>query len=267
MSDNQKLEQELTAFIEADPGNRLPGGTIIFDHLLLGFVSADDPIFDEFRREEVIGALSRPPQDWLPEASTVISYFLRFSEPVRRSNYEGALPSVEWLHGRFLGEEFNKKLRLFLIEILEKLGGKAVSPALADRYRADFENFTSNWSERHIAYAAGLGTFGLSRGLITKMGIAGRFGSVITDLRFPGRQGPLMSPFKYCPYFEDKSCGVCIDRCPSGAINAEGKNKYACYRYTRVEDRVKSLRIKYGYDHSICGKCQVNVPCEDDIPG
>ncbi len=266
MNESEKLGRELTGFIETDSGNRMPGGAIIFDQVLLGFVSADDPVFEEFRRETVIGPLFRPPRDWLPDASTVISYFLRFSEPVRRSNYEGELPSPEWLHGRFIGEEFNKKLRLHLVAELEKMGGTAVTPALDDNYKADYENFKSNWSERHIAYAAGLGTFGLSRGLITKLGISGRFGSVITDLRFPGRPAPLTDPFKDCPYFEDKSCGVCIDRCPSGAITAEGKNKYACYRYTRVEDRVKSLRKKYGYDHSICGKCQVNVPCEDEIP-
>lgn len=34
-------------------------------------------------------------------------------------------------------------------------------------------SFTSVWSERHVAYVCGLGTFGLSRGLITEKGQCG----------------------------------------------------------------------------------------------
>ena len=39
----------------------------------------------------------------------------------------------------------------------------------------------------HAAYLCGLGTFGLSRGIITKPGMAGRFGSIMKTLikRFP----------------------------------------------------------------------------------
>lgn len=267
LNDSKKLHQELTRFIETDSGNRLPDGGIIYDHFLIGFAAADDSIFKDFSKESVIGSLFRSPRAWLSNASTVISYFLRFSEPVRRSNYDGPLPSVEWLHGRFIGEEFNKKLRLHLAAELENMGGKAVIPALHEDYKADYEHFKSNWSERHLAYAAGLGSFGLSRGLITEKGIAGRFGSAITDLPFPVTTRKAGSPFQNCPFFDDQSCGACIDRCPSGAITAKGKDKSACYRYTRIEDHARSLRLQYGYDHSICGKCQVNVPCEDGIPG
>lgn len=256
----------MAKFLEADPGNRLSGGEMIYDNLLTGFAAADDSIFENFSIESVIGSLFRPPREWLPGASTVISYFLRFSEFVRRSNYDGALPSAEWLHGRFLGEEFNKQMRLHLVKELENMGGVAVVPALHEDYIADYKSFKSNWSERHIAYAAGLGSFGLSRGLITEIGIAGRFGSVITDLHFPFTFRNAGGPFKNCPFFADQSCGACAERCPSGAITAEGKDKSACYRYTRIEDHARPLRVKYGYEHSICGKCQVNVPCEDCIP-
>ena len=43
----------------------------------------------------------------------------------------------------------------------------------------------SNWSERHIAYAAGLGTFSLSDGFITERGIAHRCGSAVVGLELP----------------------------------------------------------------------------------
>jgi epoxyqueuosine reductase len=191
---------------------------------------------------------------------------LPFSEAVRRSNYGDPPTSVTWLHSRFLGEKFNEKLRRFLLTELQDMGGTAVSPGLHQDYWTDYQHLTSNWSERHIAYAAGLGSFGLSRGLITEKGLAGRFGSVITDLQFPATNRSGDNPFQNCPFLTDQSCGVCIDRCPSGAITAQGKNKSACYQYTRVEDHLKALREKFGYEHSICGKCQVDVPCEDSIP-
>jgi epoxyqueuosine reductase QueG len=260
------LLRNIAAFVKKDPENKLPDGTTIFVAPLLGFAPASDPIFEEFCIETVIGPLFRHPQQWLAEAYTVISYFLPFSEAVRHSNYGDLPTSVTWLHSRFLGEQFNEKLRRFLLTELQDMGGKAVSPGLHQDYRADYQHFTSNWSERHIAYAAGLGSFGLSRGLITEKGMAGRFGSVITDLQFPATTRSSDNPFQNCPFLADQSCGVCIDRCPSGAITAQGKNKFACYKYTRVEDHLKALREKFGYEHSICGKCQVEVPCENSIP-
>ncbi len=267
MAESTQLEENLKWFVENDPGNKLPSGEQIFEIPIIGFASAKDKIFDDFCKEAVIGPMFRPPRSWLPEAATVISYFLPFSEYVRRSNYDRLLPSLEWLHSRFIGEKFNQDVRRFLIKELQARGGKSIIPALHQDYYADYESFKSNWSERHIAYAAGLGSFGLSRGLITRKGIAGRFGSAITDLQLQVTTRDTDNPFKNCPYFEDSSCGVCIDRCPSGAITARGKDKSACYRYTRINDHAREMRLKYGYDHSVCGKCQVNVPCEDCIPG
>jgi hypothetical protein len=46
----------------------------------------------------------------------------------------------------------------------------------------EMQNVTSNWSERHSAYIAGLGTFCLSYSLISEKGCAGRYGTVVTDL-------------------------------------------------------------------------------------
>lgn len=79
-------------------------------------------------------------------------------------------------------------------------------------------NKLSNWSERHIAFVAGLGTFGLSKSLITKRGCAGRYGSVITSLPFKSIRREYDGVYDYC-----SMCGECIARCPSGAITKEGK--------------------------------------------
>lgn len=46
----------------------------------------------------------------------------------------------------------------------------------------DKEHIYSNWSQRHVGYIAGLGTFGLNNMLITDQGTCGRFYSLITNL-------------------------------------------------------------------------------------
>ncbi|OPL12717.1 MAG: hypothetical protein AVO34_06625 [Firmicutes bacterium ML8_F2] len=256
----------ITILCKEDFQNRLPDGTIIFTEPLVGLVAADDPELINFKNNNIIGPAFRLPSEWLPGAKTVVSYFLPFSNQIRQSNYCGSLPSVEWLHGRFIGESFNEKIRTLLVNELIKRGGKAMAPLLHKDYRADYDALISSWSERHIAYAAGLGTFGLHRGLITEKGTAGRIGSVITDLEIEGKKLRDRNPFNNCPYLVDHSCGVCIDRCPAGAINREGMDKKKCYRYMFIDDRIKCMREQYNYEHSICGKCQIDVPCEDCIP-
>jgi epoxyqueuosine reductase QueG len=147
---------------------------------------------------------------------------------------------------------------------LEQAGYGAVVPALDPRFstkspftgdNSSQDYFTSNWSERHTAYICGLGTFGLSRGLITARGIAGRLGSIITTL-------PLEpTPRSYTGLYDNCiNCGACVRNCPVGAISAErGKRHPPCSAFLdRVTEKHKP---RYG-----CGKCQVKVPCEDRIP-
>lgn len=124
--------------------------------------------------------------------------------------------------------------------------------------------YISTWSERHTAYAAGLGTFGISKGLITKKGMAGRFGSVITDAEFEADIRPYSKPFEYCTM-----CGACMMKCPVGAIDkskgcALGKDQLICGPYvsgSHLPPHGPNRRIRYG-----CGKCQCGVPCESGIP-
>ena len=116
-------------------------------------------------------------------------------------------------------------------------------------------SFTSVWSERHIAYACGLGTFGLSKGLITKKGIAGRFGSVVTALKLVPTGREYNDVYEYCVM-----CGACARRCPAKAITIEnGKSHPICVEF--VDGIKKKFVPRYG-----CGKCQVGIPCEGRSP-
>lgn len=267
MPNLEAITKRVNSIYEHESENRLPDGSMIFDYPLYGIADANDPLFEEFKNETIIGKSYHPPYYWVPEARSVITYFLPFSRQMRQSNYGDPPPSVEWLHGRFLGENLNEKLRLKLVAELEAINGSAVAPLLHEDYSSDYDHFTSSWSERHAAYVAGLGSFGLHRGLITSQGVAGRIGSVITDLLFKPTLRPEGPYYNNCPYLMDEKCGVCIKRCPAGAITKSGKNKEKCYQYMFIEDHMQTTREHFGYKHSICGKCQVDVPCEDKIPG
>ncbi len=120
----------------------------------------------------------------------------------------------------------------------------------------------SGWSERHIAYAAGLGTFSLSDGFISERGVAHRCGSVVTSLELPASPRTAAGPYANCLFYMDIECRFCIERCPAGAITDSGHDKNKCQQY--LHDI--GYRAGEGYDiaRSVtgCGLCQTGVPCE-----
>jgi len=120
--------------------------------------------------------------------------------------------------------------------------------------------YNSNWSERHIAYAAGLGTFSLSDGFITERGIAHRCGSVVTDLALPASPRTAESPYANCLFYTNGSCNACITRCPAGAITERGHDRLKCREY--MQSNRPYLMEKYDVGVVGCGLCQTKVPCE-----
>ncbi len=263
---SENLVEKIVSFVRQEESNRLAPEIHIYDEPLVGFAQARDPLFVELKKESVVGDVHRLPQEWLTDAGTVISYFLPFSEKVRLSNHGRGLASEEWLKGRYQGEGLNNKLRNFLAAELTAVGGRAVAPAIEKDWLADYQLFRSNWSERHVACIAGLGTFSLNRGLITSRGMAGRFGSVVTNIELTPTKRAYQSFFEYCPFLVDGSCGACVERCPAGAISACGKDKKKCHQYIFIDDPLAAVRIRHGYSGSACGKCQTAVPCEWAIP-
>lgn len=163
-------------------------GMRIYDEPLIGIGAADDALFDEYKNPGIIGPWFMKPGEWMPGAKTVAAMFFPFSEEVRASNRrECDRPSDPWLHGRIEGQIFLRAFIDTLRETLTSMGIAACTPMTDDRF-ADAQGstsigefapggrlYTSNWSERHAAYVCGLGTFGLSKGLITEKGTAGRF--------------------------------------------------------------------------------------------
>lgn len=242
-------------------------GLRMFGHPLVCYGDAADPLFAEMKLPQSVGSQFMVPEEWLPGARSVISIFFPFSEEVRKSNArDRSIPSDAWFHARIEGDQFILDAAEMLAVFLEDKGLRAVIPAKDPRFHSVTEKpedsdgwrgktFTSNWSERHVGFVCGLGTFGLSRGLITDKGMAGRLISLITDAVLKYDRREYEDLYEYCI-----KCGKCAQNCPVGAISPEkGKQHLPC-RLVLIESG-KYYKGYYG-----CGKCQVNVPCENQNP-
>jgi epoxyqueuosine reductase QueG len=184
------------------------------------------------------------------------------------SRRETAFPSERWARARIYGEEFNRKISLHVVETLQAAGYAAVAPMLSSFFeikQSKDYGFASTWSERHAAYASGLGTFGLCDGLITPKGKAMRCGSVIAHIDIPPTSRPYHDHRAYCLFFTKGVCGKCIQRCPAGAITEAGHDKVTCEHYL-LPTTADYVRSHFGFDGYGCGLCQTGVPCESKIP-
>lgn len=261
------IRAKITEFVVGGERNSMPAhcGMTIYDAPLIGFASASDQLFGDMKAPRVLGSQFIPPNEWLSSATAVISFFLPFTKEVRESNRATGMVSEEWVSARIDGEAFINELKEFVTDFLRGEGCEALAPSLDPRFRVvtppDGGCGVSNWSERHVAYVAGLGTFGLHRGLITEKGTAGRFGSVVTSLGLASTERAYRGAFDYCPYIVNGKCGSCINRCPVSAITPRGKDKVVCSRYIDTEIKPR-FAPRYG-----CAKCNIAVPCEARIPG
>ncbi|MBU5635263.1 epoxyqueuosine reductase [Geomonas sp. Red69] len=261
-------------FVREEPGNRFPEeGSPYFAEPLIGFAAADDPLFAQYKT--VIGPFHLTPAELALEESppwrpaTVICWALPISEETRRSNRsETTYPSRAWALTREHGEAFNAALRRQVVQLLVDAGYRALAPQLHPawrEYRDSPVGIASSWSERHAAYAAGLGTFSLNDALITPAGIAHRLGSVITDAHLEPTARTSTDHRSNCLWYREGSCGACIGRCPVGALSRDGHDKRLCreHVYATVPGAVGE---KFGVTSTGCGLCQTKVPCEDRVP-
>jgi len=275
------ITEEIKRFVREDNGNRLDrlDDSPIYEDPLVGFVAGNDPIFVKLK--EIIGGFHLTPHEAVTavakerkvrvspgQPTGVISYILPISHATIRENAGMKdRPSERWSHTRLYGEEFNRKLQAHVVSFLEESGYCAVAPEIeSGTFRTLIDEkvgWTSNWSQRHVAFAAGLGTFGLSDGLITEAGKAHRAGSVIVnrELDSPGRRGGI---HRDCPFCRDGSCGVCAKRCPAGAITEEGHDKNVCSVY--VFNQIPVIKEDYDIEIYACGLCQTGVTCDRGIP-
>ena len=270
------IVKEIREFTVLSECNRLKtSDTGYFDEPLVGFASGFDPLFQEYKN--IIGEFHYTPKEFFEDEfgnksftkGTVISWILPISGIVIKSNRRQKLfPSREWAHTRYYGEMFNDELKRHMTDFLKEMGYRSVAPSLNRKWERLYDprvGHASRWSERHAAYAAGLGTFSLTDALITARGIAHRAGSIITELELEPVVRPYKGVYDYCLKKNAGTCGVCIKRCPSGAISENGHNKDLCFQYMR-EKISPAVNEKYEVSIAGCGLCQTKVPCERAIP-
>ena len=252
----------------------LPG--FAFGQPLVGFSRGDDPLYP-FYKEHIDKDFYRLPNEWLESTFggsfdsaniSVISWVLpQTAENKALSRQKTDCPTLEWQMVRVHGEQCNRDLADALVAHLKELGIPAVAPMTSDQFSwGDSEKFVkvSNWSERHTAYISGLGTFGLCDGLISPVGKAARYGSVIVYAPLEPTKRQYSQYNEYC--MAKNGCTACIRRCPAGAITEQGHDKRKCIAYH--QQVIKPIcHDRYGYDgYAVCGLCQTGVPCENGIP-
>ena len=269
--DNQRLiaiMKEVFAGLAEKNQTHLPEEDVtlpIMDEPICGLAAADDPIFDTFRDPEINGPNWLGPRERMPEAKTVAVFYFSFSEEIRRRHRVSTeLMDEAWVCG--YGDHGNVVVPFAqgMTAALEAEGVKVVNPtwdmehpavsAPVDNKGEEDLHWSAPWSTRHVAFAAGLGTFGVHRHIITEKGCCGAMVTLILDCALEPTKRNYTDPYEYC-----SRCGACTHRCPVNAITMERlRNLKKCSEHT--------TELFQQFKKGNCGKCMVGVPCEDRIP-
>ena len=289
------LARSAAEFISGpDNDLNLPGGPEpAFGPPLIGFAAGDDTLWREFKT-------AVHPGHWTPaeafaeafgRAPSVVSVMCwvlpQTGATISDQKKETGEPAERWIRNRFFGQtRVCDGLARKLIEQLAALGIESCAPEMlpAWRWLLDGEQgLATPWSQRHAAYAAGLGTFGLCDGLITPAGKAMRLGTLVLESAPEPTPRGYSGYQEYCLYHASGACGKCIKRCPAGAVTEAGHDKTICREYLYGTLRPKLIADWPGFtggpDEDVpparfrapkptaCGLCQVGVPCESGLPG
>ena len=226
---------------------------VIWRKPVVRFADANGAGFSEL--QQIVTPEHHVPRDYLPEAKNVLSWFLPFLPEVGRNNLEGTLSSPQWADAYLVTNEMAARVNEQMVTFIQtEMGVAAAVPSDAGMIGTD--NPRSRWSQRHVAYLAGHGSFGLNNMLISDAGSVGRYFSVVTAL-------PVEPD---CPVTEERclwkrngSCGLCVKRCEAGALTETGFDRFRC-----LAQCLKNMERYPGAD--VCGKCTVELPCSYKIP-
>jgi epoxyqueuosine reductase QueG len=232
---------------------------------LVGFADAAHPYILSLK--EIISPSHSMPKDVLDDASIIIAYYVPFTKELAKTNEQaGRLASPEWALAYEQTNAMFGLLNTHLIDYLKNMGYKAAVSEETSTF--DQEKLISNWSHRHFAYEAGLGTFGINNMLITKSGCCGRFFTIVTNL---GVIADTPLPEDLCLYKGNGSCGVCVSNCPAGALSFRGYDRKKCYSLIRENAKIhtefgSSYMDEKGENANsegseVCGKCVTASPC------
>lgn len=224
----------------------------IWKEPIVGFADANGSYISALK--EIVTPEHLLPGDFMENPNIGISYYIPFTEELAtlNMNVEGNLAAREWSDAYNLTNTMIHDINQHIVEWLTDMGYRAASPT---GVVFDKKLILSNWSQRHIAYAAGLGTFGINNMLISEKGCCGRYGSVVVDISVePDR----ILTEERCLYKKNGSCKKCVKNCFSGALTTEGFDRKKCFEICMMND------AKTGAD--VCGKCDIDIPCAFKAP-
>jgi epoxyqueuosine reductase len=216
---------------------------------IVAFADAADPEFENIK--SMTHEKHMLPKEWMTEGKTIVSYFIPFTKELMDINRKHEYVAKEWAVAYIETNNLIKKINSTMAEKLKEYDINTVWQLPAVNY--DSEKLMSYWSQRHIAYIAGIGTFGMNNMLITNKGCTGRYGSFIIDFKIePSKK----NREEKCLYKLNGSCGICIEMCPAHALTTEGFDRFKCSDWVEEVDAFYSDLASC----DCCGKCLLG-PC------
>jgi epoxyqueuosine reductase QueG len=294
---NQNVRQFLDELFETNALNRLPdryGAGRIFDTPAFGVAKGDDPIFLKFKEVVGPGHLT-PAQMWvqsgLPDTQglaarlRIVSIIFPYVDRIREeSKTAEEMPAEIYCVGRNFANAFMDEVLEKAVAYFQERGFRATSGMRSPAFQIIVDEeplkIYSTWSERHMAFAAGLGTFSLHEGFISEIGCNIRITSVITDAPLAVTERKSDDPRANCLFYATGKCQKCARRCPGDAITQEGHDKLKCYLYGQMIQEEMTARLKdllkphlrhingeeqWSYPVG-CAFCQFDVPCMEQNP-
>jgi epoxyqueuosine reductase QueG len=206
---------------------------------------------------EIVSIEHLMPHDILPDAKSIICFFIPFQENIVKGNIEGTMASNDWSLAFIKTNELIDVINNKIIILMEQNGYKAGKIP----YKTNIEKLLSNWSVRHIAYIAGLGTFGINNMIITKNGCCGRFGNIVVNYEFKEYKES-KNIMEKCLNKLNGNCGICQKKCIINAYKNNNFNRYKCYEQCLKNNEYHK---ENGFSN-VCGKCLVDLPCSIEEP-
>jgi len=294
---NVDVQQFLNELFAANTLNRFPeqyGGGRIFNTPAMGVARGDDPIFLKFK--DVVGSKHlTPAQIWvqsgLPDDPDLaarlrtVSIIFPHMDIIREESKTALkMPAEIYSVGRNFANAFMDDVLEKTVAFFQEKGFQATSGMRSPAFQIIVNevplSIYSTWSERHIAFAAGLGTFSLHEGFISEIGCNIRITSVITDAPIEATPRKNDDPYANCLFYSTGKCKKCARRCPGDAISEEGHDKLKCYLYGQIVQEEMTARLgdllkphlryingeeQWSYPVG-CAFCQFDVPCMEKNP-
>lgn len=219
----------------------------LFRKPIVSYSSADDSRYIDLK--QLIGIWHALPTELLPDAKSVISYFVPFTKEVAAQPKQVRNGSPLWSEAyQEINRHFNS-VNQAISDYLIEVGYSAKTIPSTHTY--DPKDLQCFWSHRSAAVIAGLGEFGANKLVITEKGSGGRFCSVITSATLKNNQKTTDTK---CLYIKKGVCGLCFKICPVQALTPNAVNKFDCQdRLNEHEAKMKASTDLQSAD--TCGKC------------